>query len=248
MDEIKRIARHRNLIVIEDAAHALGAIYKGKKIGGLSDLTILSFHPVKHITTGEGGMILTNNRNYYNRLLMFRTHGITKEKSLLTKDEGYWYYEMHHLGYNYRMTDFQCALGMSQLKRLPHFLNQRRVIAEKYNAAFKGLEEITIPYQNPSVKSAWHLYIIRLNLDRLNATRRKIFDALRHKNIGVNVHYIPVYYHPYYRKLGYKKGICPNAERYYEEAITLPLFPKMTDSDVAYAIKTVKKIINSYKK
>ncbi|MBI4833604.1 MAG: UDP-4-amino-4,6-dideoxy-N-acetyl-beta-L-altrosamine transaminase [Planctomycetes bacterium] len=243
LDEIKKIARKHKLVVIEDAAHAMGAIYKGKKVGGLSDLTILSFHPVKHVTTGEGGMILTNNFHYYQKLLMIRTHGITRRKDLLTKDEGSWYYEMHHLGYNYRLTDFQCALGLNQLKRLNQFLARRRSIVTQYNEAFKKIKEITIPYETSGVNSAWHLYIIRVK-----SNRREIFEALRRKKIQVNVHYIPVYYHPYYRKLGYKKGICSNAERYYEEAMTLPLFPKMTDSDVDYVIKIVKNVIGLYRK
>jgi len=244
LDEINKIARRHKLVVIEDAAHALGAEYKGKRIGGLSDLTILSFHPVKHITTGEGGMVLTNNKDYYQKLLMFRTHGITREEDLLTKNKGHWYYEMQHLGYNYRLTDLQCALGISQLKRLDKFLVRRRTIAKQYNKVFKNIEEITIPYEKLGVKSAWHLYIIRLNLDKVKVTRREIFERLRQKKIGVNVHYIPVYYHPYYQRLNYQKGICPQAEKYYEEAITLPLYPKMTRSDVRYVIKTVENVVS----
>lgn len=243
LDEIYEIAKEHNLIVIEDASHALGAEYKGKKIGSLSDLTIFSFHPAKHIATGEGGVLVTNNKEYYERLLMFRTHGITKSKAKLIKNEGPWYYEMQELGYNYRITDFQCALGISQLKKLDKFVKRRREIVKRYNEVFKNIEEIIIPYEKPEVKSTWHLYVIRLELDKLKTTRKEIFEALRAENIGVHVHYIPVYYHPYYQKLGYQKGVCPKAERYYEEAITLPLFPKMSDRNVEDVINAVNKVI-----
>jgi len=248
LDEIHEIAKEYNLIVIEDASHALGAEYKGKKVGSLSDLAIFSFHPVKHITTGEGGMIVTNNKGFYEKLLIFRTHGITKNKVKLIKNEGPWYYEMQELGYNYRITDCQCALGISQLKKLDKFIGQRREIVKRYNEAFKNIEEIIVPYEKPEVKSAWHIYVIRLKLDRLKATRKEIFEALRAENIGVHVHYIPVYYHPYYQKLGYQKGLCPKAEKYYEEAITLPLFSKMSYKDVEDVIEAVKKVITCYRK
>lgn len=243
VDEIYEIAKEHNLIVIEDASHALGAEYKGKKVGSLSDLSIFSFHPVKHMTTGEGGMLVTNNKGFYERLLMFRTHGITKNKAKLIKNEGPWYYEMQELGYNYRITDFQCALGLSQFKKLDKFIKRRREIVKRYNEAFKNIEEIVIPYEKPEVKSAWHIYVIRLKLDKLSSTRKEIFEALRAENIGVHVHYIPVYYHPYYQELGYQKGLCPKAERYYEEAITLPLFPKMSDNEVEDVINAVRKVI-----
>ena len=248
LDEIYEIAREYNLMVIEDASHALGAEYKGKKVGSLSDLTVFSFHPVKHITTGEGGIVTTNNKGFYEKLLMFRTHGITKNKVKLIKNEGSWYYEMQELGYNYRITDFQCALGISQLKKLDKFIKRRREIVRRYNEAFKNIEEIIIPYEKPEIKSAWHIYVIRLKLDKLKATRKEIFEALRAENIGVHVHYIPVYYHPYYQKLDYQKGLCPKAEKYYEEAITLPLFPKMSDKDVNDVIETVKRVITYYRK
>jgi len=243
LDKIYEIAKEYNLIVIEDASHALGAEYKGEKIGSLSDFTIFSFHPVKHITTGEGGMVVANNKEFYEKLLMFRAHGITKNKVKLIKNEGLWYYEMQELGYNCRITDFQCALGMSQLKKIDKFIRRRREIVKRYNEAFENIEEIITPYEKPGVKSAWHIYVIRLQLDKLKATRKEIFEALRAENIGVHVHYIPVYYHPYYQKLGYQKGLCPRAEKYYEEAITLPLFPKMSDKDIEDVINAVNKVI-----
>ncbi len=250
LEKILQIAKDNDLIIIEDASHALGATYKNKKIGSISDMTIFSFHPVKHITTGEGGMITTNNEKFYERLKLFRTHGITKERDKLLNYDGPWYYEMQELGYNYRLTDFQCALGLVQLKKLDGFIQRRREIVEKYNDEFKNISEIKPPKINPNNSTpAWHLYIIQLNLEKLKAGRREIFEALRAENIGVNVHYIPVYLQPYYqKKFGYHLGDFPKAENYYLRAITLPIFPKMTDKDVDDVIKAVKKISKYYKK
>ncbi|MCG3084806.1 UDP-4-amino-4,6-dideoxy-N-acetyl-beta-L-altrosamine transaminase [Anoxybacillus sp. LAT_35] len=248
LDRILEIARKYNLVVIEDAAHALGATYKGRKIGSISDMTMFSFHPVKHITSGEGGIITTNNKEYYEKLLQFRSHGITRNKEKLNEYHGPWYYEMQFLGYNYRMTDIQAALGTSQLKKIDQFIELRRKYVAMYNEAFRDIEEITVPFQHEDGESSWHLYIIRLNLDRLTASRREIFEALQQQNIGVNVHYIPVHLQPYYQQLGYKKGICPNAEKLYEEMITLPLFPAMSEKDVNDVIKAVKRTIDYYRK
>jgi perosamine synthetase len=246
LDEIKKIANEYNLIVIEDAAHALGAEYKGQKIGSISDMTMFSFHPVKHITTGEGGIITTNNQEYYEKLVQFRSHGITRDKDKMIENLGPWYYEMQFLGYNYRMTDIQAALGTSQLKKLDSFLERRREIVERYNTAFQNFEGIKIPVENENTRSAWHLYIIRLQLDNLSCSRKEIYEMLLKKNIGVNVHYLPVYLHPYYRELGYQPGLCPNAEKYYEEIITLPLFPLMNNDDVQDVVEAVKKVISSH--
>jgi perosamine synthetase len=249
LDEINTIASDHRIPVIEDAAHSLGAEYKGKKIGGLADLTVFSFHPVKAITTGEGGMVLTNYEEFYEQLLMFRTHGITKDPRKLKRNEGAWYYEMQELGFNYRLTDLQCALGISQFKKLDTFIKRRRAIALQYNNAFSELQEITIPYEKKDVRSAYHIYVIQLQLERLTCDRKSIFDALRAENIGVQVHYIPVHYQPYYQQnLGYKKGNFPFAERYYERALTLPLFPRMTDGDVEDVIEAVQKIISYYRR
>lgn len=243
MDEIHKIAQKYNLMVIEDAAHALGAEYKGKRIGNLSDMTIFSFHPVKHITTGEGGMITTNNKELYEKLLLFRTHGITRKRELFENaDEGSWFYDQLCLGYNYRMTDIQCALGLSQLKKADKFLSRRREIAEIYNKAFKELDGVIVPFQKEDRNSSWHLYVIRFELNKIRMSRKEIYNYLISQNIGVNVHYIPVYYLSYYKKLGYKKGICKNAEKLYEEIITLPLYPKMSDEDVEYVISAVKEV------
>ncbi|KFL16174.1 aminotransferase DegT [Geobacillus stearothermophilus] len=248
LDRILEIAKKYNLVVIEDAAHALGATYKGRKVGSISDMTMFSFHPVKHITSGEGGIITTNNEEYYEKLLQFRSHGITRDKEKLNEYHGSWYYEMQFLGYNYRMTDIQAALGKSQLKKIDKFVELRRKYVEMYNEAFKDMDEIITPFQHEDGESSWHLYIIRLKLDKLTASRREIFEALQQQNIGVNVHYIPIHFQPYYQQLGYKKGICPNAEKLYEEMITLPLFPAMSETDVNDVIKAVKRTINYYRK
>jgi UDP-4-amino-4,6-dideoxy-N-acetyl-beta-L-altrosamine transaminase len=246
MDEILKIAQEYNLIVIQDGAHAIGAEYKGEKIGSIGDMTTFSFHPVKHITTGEGGAITTNNEELYKKLILFRTHGITRDKDVLLKDEGPWYYEQQCLGYNYRITDIQAALGISQLDKLKGFLALRREYVKRYNEAFSAVNEIDLPYQLEDINSAWHLYIIKLKLERLGCGRRQVFDELKERGIGVNVHYIPVYYHPYYRQLGYNKGLCPRAEELYERIITLPLFPKMGKEDVEYVISNVKEVIQNH--
>lgn len=273
MEEIYTIAKEHNLIVIEDACHALGAEYKVKaevkvkkkpnaksesqlltndswvKVGSCrhSDMTVFSFHPVKHITTGEGGAILTNRKDLYERLLLFRNHGITKDSSRFTvhgsRSTGSWYYEMQELGFNYRITDIQCALGLSQLKKLDKFLRRRREIVGRYNEALQEIEEIKLPVEKDYAKSAWHIYVIRLNLEKIGKSRKEVFEELRSKGIGVQVHYITAYYHPYYQRLGYAKGLCPEAERYYEECITLPLFPGMTDYEVKKVIESVKESV-----
>lgn len=248
LEKIYEIAKDSNLIIIEDAAHALGARYKENKIGALSDMTMFSFHPVKHITTGEGGMITTNNEVYYKRLLQFRSHGITRAPDDLLENHGPWYYEMQYLGYNYRMTDIQAALGISQMNKLEMFLEKRKEIVDRYNLAFGDLPQLNIPYQDSLCESSWHLYVIRLNLDKLTVGRKEIFEALQKQNIGVNVHYIPVHLHPYFRGLGYNKGSLPKAERLYEEIISLPLFPKMTEQDVDDVIHAVTSTINLFKK
>jgi UDP-4-amino-4,6-dideoxy-N-acetyl-beta-L-altrosamine transaminase len=247
MDEIREIVDDNNLIIIDDACHALGAEYKGKKIGSLSELSTFSFHPVKHITTGEGGMVTTNDDELAELLLMFRNHGINKDAVKRFGQKGSWFYEMQYLGLNYRLTDIQAALGLSQLKRLPEFIEKRGKIAERYNEAFESMPEIKAPHVKSDVKHAWHLYVILLNPDKLNADRDRIFDALRAENIGVNVHYIPVHLHPYYReKLGYNEGQYPVTEEVFKNVITLPLFPKMNDEDAEDVITAVKKVIQFY--
>jgi UDP-4-amino-4,6-dideoxy-N-acetyl-beta-L-altrosamine transaminase len=237
MEEISGIAEKNKLSIIEDAAHALGAEYKGTRIGSCkySDMTVLSFHAVKHITTGEGGIITTNDETLYQKLIRFRTHGITRD---VESDEGPWYYEMQQLGYNYRITDFQCALGISQLAKLDRFVARRREIVARYQKEFSNENSLILPIEKENCASSWHLYIIQVKGDR-----KKTFQTLRDKGIGVNAHYLPVYLQPYYQKLGYKRGSCPKAETYYSRTITLPLYPKMSDPDVAVVIKAVREAI-----
>ncbi|PXV91840.1 UDP-4-amino-4,6-dideoxy-N-acetyl-beta-L-altrosamine transaminase [Lachnotalea glycerini] len=233
MEEIHAIAREYNLLVIEDAAHALGADYKGKMVGSMSDMTTFSFHPVKHITTGEGGMIMTNSDALYERLSLFRTHGITRDENLLTVNDGDWYYQQLELGYNYRITDIQCALGISQLDKLDLFIENRKKIVRRYNDAFANVEEVVTPYQQEECNSSWHLYVIQVK------KRKEIFDKLRAAGIGVNVHYIPVYSFPYYQKHGYDNVHCQNAEKLYENLISLPIHAKLTQSEQDYVIEHV---------
>ncbi|SMC40358.1 UDP-4-amino-4,6-dideoxy-N-acetyl-beta-L-altrosamine transaminase [Sporomusa malonica] len=248
MDEIERIAKEYNLIVIEDAAHAVGADYKGKLIGGISDMTTFSFHPVKHITTGEGGMITTNNEDIYQKLLLFRSHGITRDKDRMLDQQGPWYYEQLELGYNYRMTDIQAALGLSQLNKADKFLHRRREIADMYTEAFKDTTALRVPFQQNGCNSSWHLYVIQLNLERLSFDRKKFFEAIHRENIGVNVHYLPVYKHPYYQQNGYREVKCLHSENLYERIISLPIFPKMTNQDIDDVITSVKTILERNEK
>lgn len=248
MDKIKNIADKHGLIIIEDAAHALGSEYKGRKVGSQADMVEFSFHPVKPITTAEGGIVTTNSDELYNKMILFRTHGITREQKMLDENHGPWYYEQQILGYNYRLTDVQSALGTSQMSKIDTFISRRREIVAKYNDAFKTVKEIVTPFEAEFSNSGWHIYVISIVPELLKATRKEIFEALQAENIGVNVHYLPVYLHPYYRGLGYHKGLCPNAEKLYESIITLPLFPNMTDQDVIDVIDAVKKVINYYRK
>ncbi len=241
----KTLAKKHNLILIEDACHALGAEYQGKKIGSISDMSIFSFHPVKSITTGEGGAVLTNNKKYYDQLIMFRTHGLTKDPTCLTKKSpGDWYHEMQMLGFNYRLTDLQAALGTSQMRRLDRFIAAREKIAARYDKELSGLaDHIILPPRSTQKRSSWHLYCIRLTTALANK-RSTIFQELRAAGIGVQVHYIPVYFHPYYQGLGYAKGLCPKAESWYESAISLPIFPELTKHQQDIVITTVRKILD----
>ena len=240
MDEIHKIAKEHDLIVIEDGAHALGSVYKGKKVGTLSDMTTFSFHPVKPITTGEGGMIVTDNEEFYQKMMLFRSHGITRDENLMTRNDGPWFYQQLDLGYNYRITDIQCALGCSQMKKLDRFLALRKEIVARYNEAFADCENIVTRYQLPETESGWHLYIVQVK----NCDRRKVFEALREHGIAVNVHYIPVYLHPYYQEHGYKDVHCRNAEEVYSHIISLPLYPTLTEEQQQYVIETLKYVIN----
>lgn len=241
LDAINAIAREHNIVVIEDGAHSLGAEYKGKKVGIQADMTMFSFHPVKPITTAEGGIIVTNNKEYYKKLQLFRSHGI--EQTEYSSEQGGWYYEMTDLGYNYRMTDLQAALGLSQLTKIDTFIQRRREIADFYTEAFQDENRIVIPQQLHETNSGWHLYMIQLEKE----LRKKIFGKMRSMNIGVHVHYIPVYWHPYYQKLGYERGLCPIAENWYEKALTLPIHPQMTIEDLAIIVSNIKELLNQPK-
>ncbi|WP_322906524.1 UDP-4-amino-4,6-dideoxy-N-acetyl-beta-L-altrosamine transaminase [Paenibacillus campi] len=246
-DRLRQVADQHGLVFIEDAAHSIGASYKGTKVGKWAHMTMFSFHPVKHVTTGEGGVIVTDDEAYYRKLVQFRNHGMTKEPAELLNNEGGWYYEMQTLGYNYRMTDLQAALGVSQMDKLDSFIARRREIVQLYQSELEGLEGIVLPYQAPDAESSWHLYSIRWLPEQFNCSRRELFDQLRKLNIGVHVHYIPVYLQPYYQQLGYPKGLCLNAEHYYATCMTLPLFPKMTEQDVMDVCKAVHQVYEQNK-
>lgn len=249
LNEIRAICEEHNLILIEDAAHSLGTYYDGKPVGSIADMTTFSFHPVKTVTGGEGGAITTNDEEIYKKLRMLRTHGITKNADeMVNESHGPWYQEQVDLGYNYRMTDFQAALLLSQLKKLPAFSIRRKAIVEKYDDAFVMMPQIRIQREILESDTTRHLYVIRLVPGTLNCTRREFFDALCVENVCPQVHYLPVYWHSYYEKLGYKKGLCPNAESYYEEAMSIPLYFSLSDQDVDDVIAAVKKVVEYYKK
>lgn len=247
-DVLRDIARKHKLALVADACHALGGNYKGRPVGSLADLNTFSFHPVKHITTGEGGMVTTDNPELARRMRIFRNHGITTD-SRQREEKGSWFYEMVELGYNYRMTDFQCALGLSQLSKLPAWIARRREIASAYDRAFADMPEMKPLSVRPEVGHAYHLYMVQLQLDLLEVDRARIFAALRAENIGVNVHYIPVHLHPFYRRhFGTGPGNCPVAEKAYDTLLTLPLFPAMSDSDAADVVRALGKVIGAYRK
>ena len=249
IDRIREICDRHNLIFIEDAAHSLGTRYNGKPVGSLADMTEFSFHPVKTCTAGEGGAITTNDDELYKKLVLFRTHGITRVQEWMDKEsEGGWYYQQVELGYNYRMTDIQAALLSSQLDKLNVFTARRKELVKRYDEAFSVVPEITVQKEIPESDTVRHLYVIQLNTEMLKCGRREVFDALQAEGVGVNVHYIPVYAFPYYQKLGYKMGICPNAEKLYERIITIPLFYSMTNEDQDKVIEAIKKVIDYYRK
>jgi perosamine synthetase len=248
LDALLAVTEQRGIPLIEDASHALGANYRGKRVGGIADMTVFSFHPVKHLTTGEGGMVTTNDATLAETLRRFRNHGISSD-SRQRQASGQWYYEMVLLGFNYRLTDIACALGLSQLMKLSPNLARRREIAGHYTAAFRAVPGLIPPSVRPDVNPAWHLYPISVDLAKLTVDRGQIFRALRAENIGVNVHYIPIHLHPYYRnQFGHRDGECPVAEAAYERLISLPMFHGMTDADAGDVVRAVSKVISSYAK
>ena len=249
VEEIRKICDEHHLVFIEDAAHSIGSKYNGAKVGSLADMTTLSFHPVKTVTGGEGGAILTNNKEYFKKLALLRTHGITKDPEEMLEDpEGIWYYEQQELGFNYRITDFQAALITSQMSKLDMFVERRKAIVDRYNEAFAEFPEIILQKEIPQADTCRHLYIIQLDPEKLSCTRREFFDALSAENVQPQVMYIPVYWFPYYQKLGYERGLCPKAEKLYSRILSLPLYPKMTDQDIADVIHAVKKVVENYRK
>jgi len=247
LEEIRAICKEHNLILIEDAAHAIGTKYNGKPVGSIADMTTFSFHPVKTVTSGEGGAITTNDEELYRKLRLYRSHGITRDREeMVHPTDAGWYNEQVTLGYNYRMTDIQAALLISQLNKLEAFSRRRKEIVAKYNEAFAEIPQIKVQEEIPQSDTTRHLYILRLDLDKLTCDRRQFFDALKAENIISQVHYLPVYWHSYYEKLGYEKGLCPEAEKYYMESMSLPLYYSMTEQDVEDVICAVKKLIAYY--
>ncbi len=245
MARIRMLANEYGFRILQDASHAIGAEYRGTPVGSCrdADITVFSFHPVKIVTTGEGGMALTNDPVLYSRLALLRTHGITRDVAGMTgESHGPWYYEQVYLGYNYRMTDLQAALGTSQMARLDVFVARRRELARRYDRLLSQMPVAT-PWQHPDTNSAWHLYIIRLDQQAIGKSRRQVFEAMRAAGIGVNVHYIPVHLQPWYGKLGFSAGMFPEVERYYEEALTIPLFARMTDADQDAVVTALKNVI-----
>ena len=249
-DKIRAICDEYNLVFIEDAAHSIGSKYNGKPVGSIADMTCFSFHPVKTVTAGEGGAILTDNEEYYRKLVLAHTHGITHDEDEMEEapHEGPWYYEMISLGFNYRMTDFQAALLISQMDKIDSFIARRKEIVKIYDEEFSKVPGIIVQKEIPESDTSRHLYIIRLDLDKLKCTRREFFDAMSAENVQCQIHYVPVYWFPYYRHLGYEKGLCPNAEEIYKGIMSIPLYPAMSDKDVEDTIKAVKKLAAYYLK
>ncbi|MFB9985615.1 UDP-4-amino-4,6-dideoxy-N-acetyl-beta-L-altrosamine transaminase [Mesorhizobium kowhaii] len=242
MEAIHALGEKYGFKILEDASHAIGARYKGEPVGSgrYSDITVFSFHPVKIITTAEGGMALTNNDELATRLSLLRSHGITREPALMTQEmDGPWYYQQVALGYNYRMTDMQAALGVSQVARLTHYVKRRHEIADRYNKLLANLP-LTLPWQHPDSYSAYHLYVIRLQLEEIGVSHLEVFEAMRARDIMVNLHYIPVHTQPYYQKMGFRNGDYPEAERYYREAISIPMHPALTDADQEFVVKVLR--------
>ena len=246
MDKIYKLSQKYGFKVIEDASHAIGADYKETKVGccKYSDMTVFSFHPVKIVTTGEGGMVLTNDKDLYEKLVLYRSHGITRDPKLMTGTaDGPWYYQQIDLGFNYRMTDMQAALGYSQMQKVNEFVSKRRYLTKRYNELLKNINGIQLPDQNEDTKSSWHLYVVRVDFSKISKTKNQIFAEMKEKGICLNLHYIPVHTQPYYENLGFKGGDFPNSEKYYEEAFTLPLYYSLTDEQQDHIVKSLVEVL-----
>ncbi len=246
MEKIYALSQKYDFTVIEDASHALGGTYKDTRVGSCrySDMTVFSFHPVKIVTTGEGGMVLTNNKILYEKLVLYRSHGITRDASKMTKGaDGPWYYQQIELGYNYRMTDIQAALGYSQMDRLDTFVTRRRELAQRYNELLVDLP-IRIPKQSADTNSSWHIYVVRLDKTRTSKKKAEIFEEMKKRGVTLNLHYIPVHLQPYYQALGFRQGDFPASERYYEEAFTLPLYYELTDEQQDQVVKALREVLS----
>lgn len=246
MERIAALGKRYGFTVIEDASHAIGGRYRDTRVGScaFSAMTVFSFHPVKIITTGEGGMVLTNRQDLYEKLVRLRSHGITRDPRFMEGEpDGPWYYQQIELGFNYRITDIQAGLGSSQMRRLDEFVARRHSLAECYDTLLRE-QALTLPWQHPDAYSAFHLYVIRLHLDAIGKTHRQVFEGLRQEGIGVNLHYIPVHTQPYYRRLGFKPGDFPQAEQYYREAISLPLYPSLSDSEQDRVVQALKRVLS----
>lgn len=246
MEKIYALSKKYSFTIIEDASHALGAMYKDTRVGSCcySDMTVFSFHPVKIITTGEGGMVLTNNKKLYEKLVLYRSHGITRDASKMTKEaDGPWYYQQIELGYNYRMTDIQAALGYSQMERLDTFVARRRQLAQRYDELLADLP-IRIPKQSVDTNSSWHIYVVRLDKTRTSKSKVEVFEEMKKRGVTLNLHYIPVHLQPYYQALGFKQGDFPASERYYEEAFTLPIYYELTDEQQNQVVGALREVLS----
>lgn len=247
LNRLKKICEEHGLVLIEDGAHSIGTIYDGKPVGSVADMTTFSFHPVKTVTGGEGGAVMTNSKELYEKLILARSHGITRNTELMANEsDGPWYYEQVSLGYNYRITDIQAGLIISQLDKLEMFKKRRKEIVAAYNEAFEAVDGIIVQQEIPESDTCRHLYILRLDSSKIKIDRKQFFEAMGAEGVCCNVHYIPVYYFPHYEKLGYKRGICPNAEALYAEMMSLPLYYAMSDDDVKSVIEAVEKLVTYY--
>lgn len=245
MEKLYRLSKQYNFKIIEDASHAIGGEYKGHKVGccEFSDMVVFSFHPVKIVTTGEGGMVLTNNKDLYDKLILYRSHGITRNQDLMTKkSDGPWYYQQIDLGFNYRMTDIQAALGYSQMQRIDEFVAKRRYLVNRYNDLLKDLPLI-LPYQIDEANSSWHLYVVKADFDKINKSKIDLFNEMKAKGVCLNLHYIPVHTQPYYQSLGFKQGDFPNSEAYYKDVFTLPLYYDLSDKQQDYIVQCLKEVL-----